>query len=176
MHDEPTPDDAPLSGLEARLAALVPRAAIDRDRLMFAAGQRAAAHRLRTANRLLTASSLVLGCLVVALVAVPRERNVPIAGSEPRAAVVQNTAGNDRATDGLAADSSAADAGTDTVVAALDPAANFRLLQLLENDPAAILDEVPRQSPPAGRSVEPIQPSYPRALLNRYLERASDQM
>ena len=58
-----------LTGLAAQLASLRPRAQVDRDRLMFAAGRRHGLVRLRIANGLLLATNVIFGSLLTAVLA-----------------------------------------------------------------------------------------------------------
>ncbi len=72
MRDENVPADARLTGFEAQLSGLAPTARFDRDRLMFAAGGRAAAARSRHANRLLAGGNVLLAVALAALWLVPQ--------------------------------------------------------------------------------------------------------
>jgi|GEM_PF-3965353 len=72
-----------LADFEAQLAALVPRAEVDRDQLMFEAGSRAARKRLLVVNRLLAAACLLLVVTTVAPLAM-RERADVVAKEEPQ--------------------------------------------------------------------------------------------
>lgn len=172
MHDEPSSHDAELSGLEAQLAGLAPRARLDRDRLMFAAGQHAAARRLRFANRALLATSLVSAGMAAMLAITPRAIVVPPA--VPPAVDAPHLAGHakpaaiagDETTDGTAG----------TSVALLDGPTQFRLLQLLSNDPDARIGTRSLGTSPAASDGEASPPSYPRSLLKRYLESTTGRL
>ncbi len=66
MRDTGTPLEPELTQLEAQLAGLAPRSGLNRDRLMFAAGRKAADQRLRKTNRVLTMATVAfagLACL-----------------------------------------------------------------------------------------------------------------
>jgi hypothetical protein len=167
MFHPQSPDDTPLSGLEARLAALAPRATIDRDRVMFAAGRRAAAQRLRRANRVLAATNVLLGGLL-AIVLVPGWMREPVAAPAPTIDRPR-LAEDDRST---AMPRTTADAS----LALVDGPTNFRLLQLLSGDPDAQIDKPTQRTVP--RQIEHPSPERlsPRALLNRYLNEKQEQM
>ena len=63
-----SPLDAELNAFEQQLAALSPRARLDRDGLMFAAGMRAGRRRSRRAGALAAAASMTCGALLAVLV------------------------------------------------------------------------------------------------------------
>jgi hypothetical protein len=71
MHD--SAPDPRLIALETRLAALAPAARLDRDRVMFAAGQRIGRRRLRQTQVLLGAASGVCAVLATLVIALPRD-------------------------------------------------------------------------------------------------------
>lgn len=76
-----------LADFEAQLAALAPRAEIDRDQLMFEAGARAARRKLLVVNRLLAAACVLLAVTTVAPLAM-RERADVVAQEEPESSEV----------------------------------------------------------------------------------------
>jgi hypothetical protein len=166
MHDSASPHDDELTALEAQLGALAPLARIDRDRLMFAAGQRVGRRRLRLAHALLVATSAICGALLALLVATPAARHDTPPGSRPP--------GDARSVAGAGSQfPGAPDAPDDASVvsaATLEAPTNYRLLRRLSDDldrriayatePAAA-DEQDRETRP---------PPFSRALLKRYLE------
>jgi hypothetical protein len=168
MHDPASSHDE-LKGFEAQLAALAPRARLDRDRLMFAAGRRAGARPLRIANRLLATASVALAALLAGVVALPRsssEQNVRPEPPRGTGATLAET-GHD--------DTPALDAARQPL-ALVDGPTNFRLRQrfmLGFDDHAA----QPTQSfPDTEDSVEPSQPNDARSLLKRYLNNTPDRL
>jgi hypothetical protein len=85
MQDERS-QEPELAGLEAQLAALVPKSEMDRDRLMFEAGARAARRKLQVVNRLLAAACVLLAVTTVAPLAMQKRGN-EMAGEEPGMAI-----------------------------------------------------------------------------------------
>jgi hypothetical protein len=168
---DPSSDNAELSGLAAQLAALAPRASLDRDRLMFVAGQRLAARRLRIAHRWLAASGVACGSLLALLVTTRGGSNEPRAASTPPVAGPQSVVSNVPAlpSSRLREKTSSQIAG-DTLAMRGDGSANFRLLQLLGRDANADL-AIPTDgdSAQSTEDAELLSPSTPRALLQQYL-------
>ena len=163
--DDPTSNNAELSGLAAQLAALVPCAGLDRDRLMFAAGQRAMAKRLRIAHRWLAATGAACGILLAALL-------LPTARQPDRFAERTSPAHEgDAVPKGPLGPSRDGRGAADTVLAMrTSGSTNFRLQRLLERDVNASLatdyaelspDDLDREESPAATT---------RALLYQYLE------
>lgn len=89
MSDERSPDDG-LTRFEAQLAALAPATRLDRDRLLFAAGERSAARRARRRNRLLLGGNVGLAALL-ALALVSRAPQQPSADLAPSPSLVAQT-------------------------------------------------------------------------------------
>jgi hypothetical protein len=163
MHAESVPDAAALARLEAQLAALAPRWGIDRDQLMFAAGQRAATRRLRTANRILAAASISLAAALLLVVALPAATHRPRLDSPESSAVAVRSA-RTPAADLRKNDNAAAMAQRTT------GPTNFRLLQALARGLDAPV-EVGATSPSVTTlDDESAPPSDNRTLLLRYLE------
>ena len=168
MHD-PESSHHELKGFEAQLAALTPRARLDRDRLMFAAGRRAGTRPLRVANRLLATASVVLAGVVAVMVAVPRLPKEPADGHEPPPAArptLAEAANDDAPIEGVTRGS----------LAAIDGPTNFRLRKQFERGVDARLPERTERAPRVGPDEEPSPPSYSRALLKRYLEATPDRL
>ncbi len=84
MHDEPATPDARLTGFEAQLAALTPVARVDRDQLMFAAGERAAIAQSRRAHRLLAGGNALLAAALAVVWIVPQPSQPPAAAIDAR--------------------------------------------------------------------------------------------
>ena len=164
MHDEPSSHDAELTGLEAQLAALSPAARIDRDRVMYAAGRRAGSRRLRVTNRFLTASNVLLGGLLAIVLAAPGWIYEPVAGP---ALDAPNVAEHDQP---AVATVVANDDVSDTSLVLLDGPTNFRLLKLLGNDLDAHFEQPTDRDTPPETDHRALERSYPRTLLNRYLD------
>jgi hypothetical protein len=170
MHD-PTSDNAKLSGLEAQLAALAPRDSLDRDHLMFAAGQLTAARRLRFANRCLAATSLAFGVIVVVLVAIRPTPNEFLTGP----ALQVNPAGNLAHADQVnqvptLSDPASDNRGAGSRATWADGSTNFRLLQRFGRDVNATLAARANSAPQRKMDDNVSPPIYPRALLNQYLD------
>jgi hypothetical protein len=160
MHDDQ------LRALERRLAALTPASTLDRDRLMFAAGQAASRRRLRCAHGWLAATSLACGVLVAVLATFPRS---PAPGPVPAVAVHSTQNAGDDASD--------SEPSAGSIAARLDPQAptNHGLLRRMTSDSAEIAYEVPpRAAPATGISLG--TPQNPRSLLREYVESTHGQL
>ena len=168
MHDSQSSHHE-LNEFEAQLAALAPRARLDRDRLMFAAGRRAGARPLRVANRLLATASVGLAVLVAVVVVLPGLSREPNARQEPPPAA--------RPTLAEAANDDVQDEGvTRGSLAALDGPTIFRLRRQFERGVDEFLQERTERVPRMGPDEELSPPSYSRALLKRYLETTPDRL
>jgi hypothetical protein len=167
---EPTSDNAELSGLAAQLATLAPRASLDRDRLMFAAGQRWGVRRLRIAHRWLAASGVACGGLLAVVVTSQGRTNVPLAIRPPAAVQAPNPASDtarDKGTSSLA----------DGALAMHDGPTNLRLLQLLGRDANADLAIPADRASSAPMNIdEPLPQSTGHALLKEYLRDSQNRL
>lgn len=175
MHDEPSSHDTELTGLEAELAALAPAARIDRDRLMYAAGQSTATRRLHVTNRILTATNILFGGLLLML-AVPAWINEPLAGPASLPVGAPKLVEDDRRTSVEQAEAIAPDEHVDKSVALLDGPTNFRLLRLLSTNPNARLKEPTDRTVPRQIEYPSRERLYPHELLNQYLNEKQEQM
>jgi len=168
MHD-PESSRHELKGLEAQLAALVPRDRLDRDQLMYTAGRRAGARRLRVANRLLATTSLALSAVLAFVVALPGFSGEPKMPLEPSAV-----------TQSAVAESGAAEVQRDGVtrdsVAAVDGPTYFRLRQRLEHGFDERARQPSRPQSAANHTLDVSPPSDARSLLNRYLNKLPDRL
>ncbi len=155
MQDPASANDD-LNELERQLAALVPSARVDRDRLMYAAGRRAGQRHLRVTQRWLAVTSAGCGAMLAVVVmnpmwAVDREPRpaTAIAKRPEPAAAFQLTAQSDRVLN--------------------DPAASFRLRQQLA---AGVPHDIPRSDhgeTPLDAVEHDAARSDSRWLLNHYL-------
>ncbi len=170
MHDEHAPADVRLTGFEAQLAALSPGARLDRDRLMYAAGQRAGQARSRRTNSLLASGNVLLAAALVVVWIVPQRSEREIAAPPMR---------------GIADEGNVAAATTttrsnghkhDSSLAFVEGPTNLHLMQLLGNDSSArwmnATDGVATSITDSGAS----QSTTSRALLQHYLHGSSDQL
>lgn len=163
MHDGHSSPGADLTDFEKQLAQLVPRAGIDRDRLMFVAGRRSA-RRLRLANRLLVGTTLTLACTVAALVV---ERGADEARHSPRTTGPIVSA---------APPVKVPNQGRDTFLAAADGPTNYRLLHSFDRgDGKQDAYRVNQGSLPAFDEDDAL-PETPRTLLKQYLDRAAERL
>lgn len=166
MHD-PESSHHELKGFEAQLAALVPRARLDRDSLMYSAGCKAGAGRLRVVNRLLATASLALSAVLAFVVALPRLSEEPDRRLEPAPATESALAeADDAQIDGVTRDS----------VAAVDGPTYFRLLQRWERGLDEHVAQPKRRVGATNRDVDLLSPSDARTLMNRYLNNLSDRL
>jgi hypothetical protein len=158
-----------LSGFETRLRALTPHWRLDRDRLMFAAGERASAWRFRTRTRFYGGLSATLAILLAVAVVMPREL-------EPSAVEsLKSTA--DFATHNLLPSPDHTGGGnaasvSGEVFVARSASTRFEQVQRLERDSIGTREAVSADSENEANEAAP-PPSTSRGLLHRYLNVAT---
>jgi hypothetical protein len=161
-----------LTGLAAQLAMLKPRAQVDRDRLMFAAGRRHALVRLRIANGLLLATNVICGSLLTAVLAFAHFSDDSQTSPTSRA-VAPGFAGD---ANNRGRVSTSIGSGSVFRESKEDSSLNIRLLRTLNRD-----DELCRVHRRPGSTMqwhnEDDSPkNYSRAVLHQYLERESPRL
>lgn len=155
-----------LNDLEAQLAGLVPRAEIDRDRLMFEAGARAARGNLLVVNRLLAASCVLLAATTIAPL-VMRHRDEVVVREQPTVVeTIPRPPLREEAT-GLPNGLAVAD-GRELAAAIADGHGDFR--------PARLRDEVHQADGGAIEGDAGVLPKPSRVLLREYLEAAGERL
>lgn len=179
MHDHESPDfgltDPELTAFEATLASLVPQSHFDRDRLMFAAGRRAAGQRLRVINRVLAGTSLTfagLACLAL----FSRESESSIANRRSNVAMQKS---DEAQLHQVQLPPSSTEAGEEFSVALVDGPTNQQLLRLWAQNSQSF--DRPSEQPPGGESAprdefNPADPSTSRELLLQYLQSTSERL
>lgn len=170
MHDELSPGDVRLTGFEAQLAALLPGSRLDRDRLMYAAGQRAGQARSRRTRGLLASGNVLLAAALVALWIVPQRSGKSIATPQAQRTAIHGSLVSAKAAP------RAADDVHEPSLALVEGPTNLRLMQLFAEDPSAEWpgDRDSAASPSAGGDAS--SPSSSRRMLLQYLQGKSDQM
>jgi hypothetical protein len=162
-------NESELAAFESQLASLAPRTCLNRDQLMFAAGQRAGERWLRTINRLLAASIISLASLLLSVViarspAVVRPSEV--AAQATSLAAPQVAASTSPRSDlNESAEVSVASRGV----------SHMQLMQMLQNNPDS-LPEASFDSAPRFRSSTHLPTSTSRELLLQYLGPASKKL
>jgi hypothetical protein len=179
MHDDESPNfgltDSHLSAFEATLASLVPQSHFDRDRLMFAAGRRAASRRLRVINRILAGTSLAFaGFACLALF--PRESENSAAHRRTNVAIQKSDESQARQ---MPLPPSSTAPGEQFSVALVNGPTNQQLLRLWAHNNHSF--DRPSEQPPGGESAprdefNPADPSTSRELLLRYLQSTSERL
>jgi hypothetical protein len=173
MHDHESPDfgvnHSELAEFESRLQSLTPHGRLDRDRLMFAAGQRAAARRYRTRNRFCGGLAATLAVLLSLVVVAPRKpQSLSVESpAQPTALAEGDVLPTPRRASGVKSASMPGD-----VFVARSVSTSFDQLQGIERSSNSTLEAVPdvrRNEPP---EVVP-SPSTSRGLLHRYLDVAT---
>ena len=160
-----------LTGLAAQLALLKPRAQLDRDRLMFAAGRRSALARLSLANGVMLATNVLCGGVLATMLAFAHFSDLShisptsVATSPGRAAGTQDGGANESSGPGSVPRTFNVDRST-----------NVNLLREITQN-----NELPHIAPrtdamlplPDGDS---LRNNYSRAVLNQYLEGKSSRL
>ena len=173
MQDEQSSLGPELTGFEAQLAALKPGRQLDRDRLMFEAGRRSAARRLRTTTRLLMTTGMMCGGLV-ALLVLDLGRG-PDADPIRQAAQSPTVSSRDPGTS-VSPTETPEDKLRGGAVALMNEPTNFRLRQSYDRGLDAPLGKQPVREPFPQVHDEVSSQDYPRALLRLYLQDAREHM
>ncbi len=165
MHDESTTPDAGLTRFEAQLAALSPMSRIDRDRVMFAAGERSAMARSRRTKRLLAGGNALLAAALVVMWLAPHPAN-STSGKRASHDVVPHS----MATKNDASEAIVAPDRTDVSLADWKGPTNFRLLRMWGDDLGGHLASESATPRSAGPDSADFPPSDSHSLLKRYLK------
>jgi hypothetical protein len=167
--------DTQLEALEGRLRSLTPHARIDRDRLIFAAGERAGRRRLRLVNRALAGTSVALAVWAAfASLAQMTEKTAHDPPSNLAAASRPNT----RARPSTSNSRTTVDGNPRSLALAEGPTSQ-RLLQIWARNGQSF--ELFDDSSPAERSIsttdsDSLPASTSRELLLRYLQSNHDRL
>jgi hypothetical protein len=169
MHDDESPDfglnDSELAGLETRLRALTPHWRLDRDRLMFAAGERASARRFRTRNRFYGGLSAALTVSLAVAVFTPRKAE-PLAVELPKSTAAFATHSPLSAPDRAGGDNATSASGE--VFVARSASTRFDQVQRMEQGSIDTREAASSDSENETEEAAP-PPSTSRGLLRRYL-------
>ena len=165
MCDERSPRRPELVEFERQLAALAPCAPLDRDRLMYAAG-RHSARRLRSVNRLLSFVSVAFACTTAVLIGQRHGNEVALTAALPAANDARELA------------PPSAWQTTESMLASVDTATNFRLLRLLDDRGALVTEQRPQTGEcGAGEGeVDAGNRDASRVLMNRDLDQAGGHL
>ncbi len=160
-----------LTGLAAQLASLKPRAQLDRDRLMFAAGRRSALARLSIANGVLLATNVLCGGVLATMLAFAHFSDLSHISPTSVAALPGRAAD----THGGGANESPG-SGSPPRTSNVDRSSNVNLLrEITQNTEGShIAPRADAMLPlPDGDSS---RKNYSRAVLNQYLEGKSPRL
>jgi hypothetical protein len=167
MHDESF--DSELGSFEARLRSLTPQSGLDRDRLMFSAGEHAARRRYRMRYRLLAGTNAALAILLVAVVVAPRAVE-PLAYVPVSSKTLLAKEGALPAMYHARGDRRSSDSGD--VLVARSVSTSFEELQQIEQDSTNSSETSDEARPREPAEIAP-SPSTSRGLLHRYLNAAT---
>jgi hypothetical protein len=156
-----------LTGFEAQLALLAPQARLDRDGILFAAGERSGRAKARRTSRWLASGNLLLVAALVGSWLAPRTIGPSIESPG-------NPAGQSLATASSNRPAFHSTAPPAAVVA--DGPTHLRLLQMLAGEVDGRQAMSATTQAPSSTGYEVSEPSEVRALLQRYLQDTSEQL